>query len=126
MRRNLSGVRVLVIEDDPELGWMTRTILEDEGAMVRVANSGGDALDTISSFDPQLAVVDARLPDMTGGTLSELLRERVESCVQVLVSGDLAEVDRWARIGAYALSKPYDVDELICMLAEAAREPAAA
>lgn len=117
--RDLSGVKVLVIEDDPELGWMTRTVLEDEGAQVMVVESGSDALDAVTSFAPELALVDARLPDMTGGTLSGLLQERVGGCAQVLVSGDLAEVDRWSQHGGLAVKKPYDLDEFIGVLSQA-------
>jgi len=110
---------VLVVEDDPDLGTMTQLFLEDEGAMVRVAQSGGDALREIDTFEPELALLDSRLPDMPGRTLSGLLHEHASSCVQVLVSGDHAEVQDWSRFGGFAVSKPYDLDEFLGILVRA-------
>lgn len=128
MAKSLRGVRVLVVEDDPDLGTMTRIFLEDEGAMVRVVKSGGDALRQVGSFAPELALLDSRLPDMPGRTLSGLLHEHAASCVQVLVSGDHAEVANWSRFGGHAVSKPYDLDEFLGVLVRAIHEeqPAAA
>lgn len=119
MRKALSGVKVLVVEDDPDLGTMTQTFLEEEGALVRVAQSGGDALREIGGFAPELALLDSRLPDMGGRALSLILHERASACVQVLVSGDLAEVAQWSRIGGLAVSKPYDLDEFLGVLVRA-------
>ncbi len=119
MRKALSGVRVLLVEDDPDLCTLTQTFLEEEGAMVRVAQSGGDALREIGRFSPELALVDARLPDMGGRALSLMLSERASTCVQILVSGDHREVDRWSRIGGLAVCKPYDLDEFLGVLVRA-------
>lgn len=125
MAGGLAGLKVLVVEDDPELGWLTRTLLEEEGATVQVALSGRDAIEAIDTFDPELALVDARLPDMTGGTFSKILQKRRQSCVQVLVSGDVAEVARWSGFGKHAVSKPYDVDEFLGVLHKAVSYPTA-
>lgn len=119
MRKALTGVRVLVVEDDPDLGTMTQTFLEEEGAMVRVAQTGGAALEEIIQFSPELALLDSRLPDMGGRALSLMLHERASTCVQILVSGDHAEVAQWSRIGGLAVSKPYDLDEFLGVLLRA-------
>lgn len=119
MAKNLNGVRVLLVEDDPDLGSMTRTFLEDEGAQVCIAQSGGDALREVGDFRPEIALLDSRLPDMAGRTLSGLLQKQAASCVQVLVSGDLAEVASWSRIGGIAVSKPYDLEEFLGVLVRA-------
>lgn len=121
MGKALSGVKVLVVEDDRDLGCLTRIVLEEEGAQVRVAHTASDALTAIGSFSPEIALLDSRLPDMTGRVLSHHLQERVSSCVQILVSGDAAEVEHWSQVGGHALSKPYDLDEFLGVLVRALR-----
>src|SRR5215472_2908408 len=61
-----SPVRVLLVEDDADLGEATAEFLRMEGLDVQVAASGRDALDAAPAFHPQLVLCDLRLPDMSG------------------------------------------------------------
>lgn len=121
MGKTLAGVKVLVVEDDYDLGCMTRSVLEDEGATVRVASTASDALETVGSFHPEIVLLDSRLPDMNGRALSAHLQKRFASCVPILVSGDVAEVKHWSQVGGHALSKPYDLDEFLSVVVRALR-----
>lgn len=116
----MAGLRVLVVEDDAELRTLTRMLLEDEGAEVAAAANGNEALALAGEFRPQVALLDARLPDMTGGDLGKKLREALPDCGQVLVSGDARGVAEWERIGGLALPKPYEIDELLALVHKAA------
>lgn len=116
----LDGLRVLVVEDDPELRTLTELILEEEGVVVRGFARGSEALGAVSSFAPQVALLDSRLPDTTGVALGRELAARVPDCIQVLVSGDAEGVSEWIRLGHLALPKPYEIDDLVALLREAA------
>ncbi|WP_373047060.1 response regulator [Vulgatibacter sp.] len=121
----LAGLRVLVVEDDVELRNLTQMILEEEGVVIRAAAEGAEALALLEGFDPQVALLDARLPDTTGPELGLELARRAPRCRQVLVSGDSEGVSDWQRGGGLALPKPYEIDELIELVRRAAAARAA-
>jgi CheY-like chemotaxis protein len=67
-------LRVLLVEDYPELAEATAALLMREGLDVRTALSGNEALQTASTFQPQLILCDLKLPDMTGLEVASRLR----------------------------------------------------
>jgi CheY-like chemotaxis protein len=62
----LVGVPVLIVEDDPLSAKLTSIVLASEGAIVRIATSAEEALDTLREFLPRLIVLDLVLPRMGG------------------------------------------------------------
>jgi CheY-like chemotaxis protein len=67
-------MRVLVVDDEPEVRLVLGQALRDRGHDVRVASTGREAIDVAFAFQPEAALVDVGLPDMDGVTLAELLR----------------------------------------------------
>jgi len=67
-------LRVLLIEDHPDLAAATADVLEAEGLDVRTALAGRDALQIAASFQPQLLLCDMNLPDMSGLDVVRALR----------------------------------------------------
>ncbi|MFB7630213.1 response regulator transcription factor [Streptomyces sp. NPDC056149] len=126
-------VRVLVIDDEPDLTEVLAGALADEGWEVRTAPDGGTALATARSFRPHAVVLDWMLPDTDGLQLLHLLRREVETvCVLFLTARDSVE-DRIAGITAGGddyVTKPFSLEEVIARLrgllrrAGMAREPA--
>jgi len=70
------SVRVLLVEDDPDLAEATADFLSAEGLAVRTALSGREALEIAPAFEPQLVLCDLNLPDMNGLELVRELRSR--------------------------------------------------
>jgi DNA-binding response OmpR family regulator len=68
------ALRVLLVEDDPDLAEATAEFLRLEALDVRIAVSGRDALENVAAFRPQLVLCDLNLPDMTGFELVRSLR----------------------------------------------------
>jgi CheY-like chemotaxis protein len=64
--KSAPALRVLLIEDDPDLAMVTEEFLAREGLDVRTALSGQEALDVARTFRPELLLCDLNLPDMTG------------------------------------------------------------
>jgi CheY-like chemotaxis protein len=60
------ALRVLLVEDHPDLAMVTEEFLVREGLDVRTAMSGQEALEVARTFRPQLVLCDLNLPDMTG------------------------------------------------------------
>jgi CheY-like chemotaxis protein len=65
-------LRVLLVEDHPDLAAATAAFLEAEGLDVRTALSGHEGLAIMATFHPQLLLCDMNLPDMSG---LDLVRE---------------------------------------------------
>lgn len=70
----LAGVRVLVVEDDPDARAVLRRLLSRRGAEVREAASVPAALATLSEFTPDVLVSDVGLPQQDGYDLVRTLR----------------------------------------------------
>ncbi len=114
--------RVLIVDDDADLAANLRDILEDAGYIVTVANDGRSALACIGEQAYDLALVDIRMPDMSGLDL-------VEGCLPVspgtefiMVTGH-ATLDtamtavKHERVIGYE-TKPVDVDGLLAMIGQ--------
>src|SRR4051794_15843563 len=68
--------RVLLVEDHPDLAEATAELMRLHGLEVRVATTGGDALEMAEEFNPVLIVCDMMLPDMAGLDVAQALRAR--------------------------------------------------
>ena len=69
---------VLLVHDIPDQARTYVAALTREGYHVRLARSGEEALAAVASAEPDCAVIDVRLPDMTGWDLCRTLRTREE------------------------------------------------
>ena len=67
-------MRVLVVDDEPDVRLVLGQALRDRGHDVRVASTGQEAIDLAAAFQPEAALVDVGLPDIDGVTLAELIR----------------------------------------------------
>ncbi len=77
--------KVLIVDDEEILAGNFQTYLEMLGCEVRTAASGAIALEVVTSFKPDLLVLDYRLPDMTGFDVFDALRT-LHSCEAVLMT----------------------------------------
>ena len=62
----MSPVRILIVDDDPATCQLLTDVLEQEGYNVARANTGKQALDLLRENDYQVALLDIRLPEMSG------------------------------------------------------------
>lgn len=67
-------MRVLVVDDEPDLRTVLGEALRARGHDVRVASTGKEAIDLAIAFQPEAALLDVGLPDIDGVTLAELIR----------------------------------------------------
>ena len=75
---DLSGVHVLIVEDDPDGNELICTILERYGAKVTSATTAAAALEVLATERPRVLVSDIGLPDMDGMELIRTVRARAE------------------------------------------------
>ncbi len=72
----LVGVRVLVVDDDPDACDLLETVLRSEGAEVRAVQSAGAALDALATYHPDVLLSDIGMPEEDGYALIGQLRAR--------------------------------------------------
>ncbi|MGA1838016.1 response regulator transcription factor [Herbiconiux sp. 11R-BC] len=112
-------VRVLVVEDDQELGPLLQRGLEDEGYTVDWVLDGTSALIAERAADYDLAVLDVMLPGMSGFELCRRLRgSRPGTLVLMLTARDAVD-DRVRGLDSGAddyLVKPFAFTELTARL----------
>src|SRR6266700_2030010 len=73
--RRLMPPRVLIVEDEADLAWVEQFNLETEGYEVLVAPEGRSAIEALSSFDPDVLVLDVMLPYVDGWQVLARMRE---------------------------------------------------
>ncbi|MDN5789976.1 MAG: response regulator transcription factor [Micrococcales bacterium] len=111
-----SPVRVLVVDDEPNLAELLGMALRYEGWEVRAAGTGMDAVRTAREFDPDAVVLDMMLPDFDG--LEVLRRMRATNAnvpVLFLTAKDAVE-DRVAGLTAGGddyVTKPFSLEEVV-------------
>jgi two-component system OmpR family response regulator len=111
-------MRVLVIEDEPELRRVVAQALREEGYAVDEAADGEEGLFKASSWEYDALVLDLMLPRLNGWQVLEALRQTRKTPVLVLTARD-AVVDRVRGLDLGAddyLIKPFELSELFARL----------
>jgi two-component system CheB/CheR fusion protein len=75
-RADFSGLRILVVDDDPVTVDSLSILLELEGARVLTATSGADALRELDTTPVDIVLTDVGMPDMDGYQLLAAIRAR--------------------------------------------------
>jgi PleD family two-component response regulator len=109
--------RILVVEDDPDIGNVLQTFFESQGFEVFLATRGQEALSHTRHSLPQLIVLDIMLPDMDGYEICRRLRSSARTGhipILFLTQRDERR-DRIAGLELGAddyITKPFDIEEL--------------
>lgn len=122
-------MRVLVVEDDPEVQEFLLRVLRDAAWAPDSASSGQRALDALAHSAYDLVVLDVGLPDMDGFSVCRALRARGDRTPVLVLTARNAVNDRVRGLDAGAddyLAKPFAVSELLARLRALARRPATA
>jgi two-component system, OmpR family, response regulator MprA len=112
------SLRILVVEDEPQISNFLRVGLGYEGFSVAVAEDGHEALAKLKRFKPQLVILDLMLPGISGMELSERMRADPDLMIIMLTARDEV-ADRIAGLEAGAddyLVKPFDFEELVARI----------
>ncbi|MGH8485315.1 MAG: response regulator, partial [Pseudomonas sp.] len=105
---------VLVVDDEQTLAGNIQAYLDAQGLDVHVAHDGESAIGLAASTQPEVIVLDFRLPDMEGFQVLETVR-KTRNCQFVLITAHpTAEVrERASQLGvSHILFKPFPLAEL--------------
>jgi len=106
---------ILVVEDESLLARQIQRALTSAGHEATVAGSGSEALKSLAAIEPDLVLLDLRLPDQSGLDLLPQLIERSPelSVLMMTAYGSVSDAVEAMRRGATDyLPKPLDLDEL--------------
>ncbi|MBV8927202.1 MAG: PAS domain-containing protein [Bradyrhizobium sp.] len=118
------GYRVLLVEDNDEVGRFSTELLEDLGYTVRRVADASAALAILreDEFALDLVFSDVIMPGMNGVELAGLIRERYPGLPVVLTSGYSNVLAENAHHGFELIQKPYSVESLSRILRKAIAE----
>jgi CheY-like chemotaxis protein len=126
----LSGVHVLIVDDDPEARDLIGTVLRYCGALVTVAASAAEGLQTLARVLPDVIVCDIAMPRQDGYWFVRSLRERPPEAggglpvIAITAHGATHGPDRTLPAGFQAhVRKPVDPWELCRIVASMTRRP---
>ncbi len=123
-----AAIRVLVVDDDPEVGFVLRKYLEAQGFAVAIAKDGANARKAMQAPCFDLVLLDLGLPDGNGLSLVTELRQRWSGPV-IIVSGQGESVERAVGLELGAddyVTKPFDLRELLARIRSVLRRAAPA
>ena len=111
-------MRILIVEDEPDLLRSLAQALREEGYAVDTANNGEDGLFNAEGYDYDAIVLDVMLPKMDGWEILKRLRKTKKTPVLMLTARDQSR-DRVRGLDTGAddyVVKPFDLSELFARL----------
>jgi DNA-binding response OmpR family regulator len=114
-----TGVTVLVVDDEPHIGRIIRTRLEQAGYVVLLAERGTDALSRLESTPAiALVVLDLMLPGISGTEVLRILRGdsrwRAVPCIVLTAAGQDAQLREVESLGvSEIMTKPFSPRRLL-------------
>ena len=113
-----TGVRVLVVDDEPSYREGLQVALGAEGFLVDVAADGEEALTMYEALEPDIVLLDVMLPRMSGIDVCRRIRSLDDTPV-IMISARREEIDTVVGLEVGAddyVAKPYRVRELVARM----------
>jgi two-component system KDP operon response regulator KdpE len=115
--------RVLVVDDEPQITRVLKTVLSSQGYQVRTAAEGESALSSLNEWHPELVITDLYMPRMNGVELCR--RIRAVSAVPIIVLSvkgeERTKVEALDSGADDYVTKPFGTDELLARVRAALR-----
>src|SRR5499426_759066 len=115
--------RVLVVDDEPQITRVLRTVLSSQGYQVRTAAEGEAALTNFTEWRPELVITDLYMPHMDGVELCRRIRA-VSNVPIIVLSVKGEEKTKVEALDSGAddyVTKPFGIDELLARVRAALR-----
>ena len=113
---DLPPLRILVVEDNPDLCQLVCELLDSFGHATTAVGSAEQALRCIAAAEFDVLLTDVRLPGMSGIDLARSLVAQKPDVQVIFASGYGAALTANVGFPAHSLAKPYDIDQLHALL----------
>ncbi len=117
---------ILVVDDEPDICANLRDILSEFGYRVDTATSGASALELVDRGNYDVALLDLKMPGMSGVELFREIKSRSSGTVAVIISAyaSTSSAEEALQAGAWQiLSKPVDIAQVMQCIDEAVNQP---
>lgn len=125
--RSLDGLRVLLVDDEPEAREILTTVIGRTGAEVKACISASDALSKLAEWRPDVILSDIAMPDEDGysfiGKVRSLPRDKGGDIPAAALSAYARDEDRMQALAAgyqMHIAKPIGASQLVTMVAKLA------
>jgi len=113
--------KVLIVDDEPNIVTALEFLLRRSGYDVRFATDGGQALQEVDAYRPDLVLLDVMMPVKSGYEVCQKMRERADlaqvKIVMLSAKGSEAEVNKGLSLGAdLYITKPFSTQELVATI----------
>ena len=130
----MAGRRILVVDDSREIAFLIEDILCDDGAEVRTAHSGSEAMALLGGEEFDVLLLDLTMPKPNGWDVLEFIRKTIPNMLgrTAVLTGmcyDREVAEALQDKGITHLFKPFQVDSLrktVCGLLSRAELPLSA
>jgi len=109
--------KILLVEDDPNLGFVIKDNLLLKGYDVTLCIDGEQGLTIFSQYDFNLCILDVMLPKKDGFTLAKNIREKNKNVPILMLTAKAMTEDKLEGFQSGAddyITKPFDFEELLC------------
>lgn len=121
--KSAQSPRVLIVDDDPLIRDLVRTVLEDHAYDLQEARDGIEAMDLARERFPDVVLLDVMMPGADGYQVAETLRRDIgKNCVIIMLSARDQETDKLRGIASGAdayFTKPFSPLDLLDAVAAA-------
>ena len=107
--------KILLVDDEPHVLELLSVALEDEGYTILLANNGKGALDQVKKEQPQVVLLDIRMPGLDGVEVLRRIKEinQASSVIMMTAYGAMDTVVEAMKLRAYDyLTKPLDLEKV--------------
>ncbi|HKQ77411.1 MAG TPA: response regulator [Blastocatellia bacterium] len=122
----LAGMRILIVDDEPDCASLTGYLLSQWGADVKTVISAAEALEIFERYEkwpPDILISDIQMPGIDGYTLMRLVRkldsDRGRNIPAVALTAHSRSEDRIRALAAgfnIHVGKPFEPDELLAVV----------
>ena len=114
--------RILIVDDEPDIRLILRSILESYGYQCDEANNGVEALERIKASDYSVVLLDYSMPLMNGLKLLEKVGQAswIVRPHMIMITANSDELLRKQALNAGAaavLAKPFDLEQVLFAIA---------
>ncbi|NDJ76601.1 MAG: response regulator transcription factor [Chloroflexi bacterium] len=128
MADHADAIKVVCIEDEPEMIDLVKLILTRRGFDVTGAMGGQEGLEAIEQIQPDLVLLDLMMPDMDGWEVYQQMKgnEQMKDIPVIVVTAKAQSIDKVlglhiAKVNDY-ITKPFGPTELLTSVLRVLRE----
>ncbi|HEX2923942.1 MAG TPA: response regulator, partial [Chloroflexota bacterium] len=112
----MSKKQILIADDDPSIRLLLRNFLESEGYETAEAKSGGEVLRVLPELNPDLLIMDLRMPEWDGiEVMKKLGEQNIKVPVMLMTAhGTSNSAIQAIQLGAFDyITKPFELDDVL-------------